>query len=189
MGVTRIPGIGSGLVDFVNNKIARLLGAVITDSAEVENTTTRTAFDQTKTIPKGTLRAGDVVMAVATVEVADNNSTDTLLCELVLEDESGNEVLLAASLATDVADSDKALLIGFATIRSTTTATGFGLGVLDAEAADVAVRPEVNAAATLTVAEDILCQVYATWSVAHADNEANLQDLVLVRFPSEELDS
>lgn len=161
--------------------LVKLLGSVIADSADVENTTTETAFDKTVVFDGALLKVGDVLDFEAVAEVSDNNSTDTLTLRLKISDGS-NTVTIAASLAVDVVDADVGHLKGRLTVRAvgaSGSVAGLGEASLDAPAADVAIAKTIVTPATLDTTGSLTVSVTAEWSVAHADNEVNLQDLVV----------
>lgn len=162
-------------------QLARLLGSVIADSSDVENTDTETAFDQTVAFDGAMLKVGDVLELEAVAEVSDNNSTDTLTLRLKISDGS-NTITVAASLAVDVADSDVGHLRGRLTVRAvgaSGSVAGAGEATLDAPAADVALAKTIVTPSTLDTTGSLTVSVTAKWSAAHADNEVNLQDLVV----------
>jgi len=148
------------------------------DSAQVENTIAETAFDRSKTIDGGELQVGDVIEVVAQVFVEDNNSTDTLTCKLYF----GTEVI-ATTGAVDSADNDICYFHAFVVIRSlgasgTIAATGV---VANGVEGTVTAKPFRLAQATEDLSGDVTIAVKATWSVAHADNECELENLIVIK--------
>lgn len=155
-----------------------LLYAAIADSAEVENTTDETAFDKSKTIDGGELKVGDVLEIIARAYVLDNNSTD----ELTLKLKCGTEVIVSTG-AVDVADGDIGFIHAFVTVRAVgasgkLSASGVvGLGV----EGTVTAKPFRKDEASEDLSGDVAITVTATWSVAHADNEVYLEDLIVIK--------
>ena len=154
-----------------------LLYANLADSAEVENTVTETAFDVSKTIKGAELQVGDVLEVLARAYVVDNNSTDTLELKLYV----GTEVIVTTG-AVDVADADIGYIHAFITVRATgasgsIAASGVvALGV----PGTVTAKPFRKDAATEDISGDVEIAVKATWSVAHADNEVELENLIVI---------
>lgn len=154
-----------------------LLFANLADSAEVENTTTETAFDVSKTIDGTRLLAGDVLEIVARAYVVDQNSTDTLTLRLKV----GTEEIVATA-AVDVADADIGLIHAFVTVRAAgasgkLAASGHqALGV----PGTVACLPFRKDEASEDLSGDVAVTVTAEWSVAHADNEVELENLIVI---------
>ena len=155
---------------------AALLYANIADSAEVENTVTETAFDISKTIDGAKLRVGDVIEILARAYVVDNNSTDTLTLKLY----AGTEEIVTTG-AVDVADADIGFIHAFITVRATGASgslAGGGLVALGVPGT-VTAKPFRKDAATEDISGDVAITVKATWSVAHADNEVELEQLIV----------
>lgn len=156
----------------------RVLYANLADSAEVENTTTETAFDKSKTIDGASLKVGDVLEIIASANVVDNNSTDTLNLKLYV----GTEEVVATG-AVDVADGDVGFIHAFVVVRAVgasgaISATGVhALGV----PGTVTAKPFMKAQATEDISGDVAITVKATWSVAHADNEVELENLIIIK--------
>lgn len=158
----------------------RLVYSNIADSAEVENTTTPTSFDLSKTIDGATLKVGDVLRIKARAYVVDNNSTDTLTLKLFV----GSEEIVTTG-AVDVADGD----IGYIEVDLIVRAAGAGgslaggglvaLGV----PGTVTAKPFRKDAAAEDLSGDVAITVQATWSVAHADNEVELEQLTVEHIP------
>lgn len=155
---------------------AALIYANIADSAEIENTTVETAFDQAKTIDGAKLRVGDVIEVIARAYVVDNNSTDTLNLKLYV----GTEEIVATG-AVDVADADIGYIHAFITVRATGAAgsiAGGGLVALGVPGT-VTAKPFRKDAAAEDLSGDVAIDVKATWSVAHADNEVELEQMIV----------
>lgn len=150
--------------------------AAVASSADVENTITETAFDKSKTIDGAGLKAGDVVHVLAQGRVTDNNSTDTLTIKLYL----GTEEIVTTG-AVDSADGDIWYIDAYIQIRTvgasgTLVATGV---VANGVPGTVTAKPWMKAEATENISGSVAITVKATWSVAHADNEANLDMLIV----------
>ena len=156
---------------------SELIYSNVADSAEVENTTVETAFDKSKTIAGAGLKAGDVLEIMARAFVLDNNATDTLTLKLKV----GTEEIVATP-AVDVADSDVGYIHAFVTVRD--------VGVSGALAASgvvalgvpgtVTAKPFRKDEAAEDLSGDVAITVTATWSVAHADNEVLLENLIVI---------
>ena len=148
----------------------------IVESAEHENTVTAANFDKSFSIPANSLRVGDVLHVRANVTVVDNNSTDTLTLLLTV-----GAVTVAATPAVDVADNDIGFIDAWITVRAI-GATGkivasslVGLGV----SGTVTGKAVALAETTLDTTAANVVAVNADWSVAHADNEASLTNLLV----------
>jgi hypothetical protein len=154
---------------------SRLLHASVATSAQVENTTTETAFDKSKTIDGGMLRVGDVIHCMAKVNVEDNNGTDTLLLKMKL-----GSLVIGATAAIDVADLDVGIIDVYVTVRATgaggqiVSGGQAGLGILTTGT----MRVTGLSPTSLDLSGDVALTVTATWSAAHADNECELEMLV-----------
>jgi len=148
-------------------------------SADHENTTTEAIFDENYTIPANTLAVGDTIKIRAFGTVTDSNSTDTLTCYLRIGGLTGTAI--ATTAAVDVADSDIFVFDSVLTIR-TIGATGTVVGSTsyqDPDAAGTAPKWSTLAETAIDTTADQQVCVSADWSVAHADNEANLDQLVV----------
>ncbi len=156
--------------------IEGLVYSSVEDSASVENTTTETAFETSKTINGADLAVGDVLEVICRVWVEDQNSTDTLTLKLYL----GTEEICTTG-AVDVADNDIGFIHAWITIRSlgasgTIIATAeTALGV----PATVTTTPLRKAQATEDISGTFEIAVKATWSVAHADNECECEQFIV----------
>jgi hypothetical protein len=148
-------------------------------SADHENTTTEAIFDKSYTLPANSLKAGDVIRIRASVLVTDNNSTDTLTLVLRIGGLAGTAI--ATTAAVDVADNDVGYIdadVVVRTIGASGTASGHGVQALGVPGT-VTAKPFHKASFTLdTTATQVIC-VSADWSVASADNEANLENFVI----------
>lgn len=155
---------------------SRLLYANIATSAQVENTTVETAFDKSKTIDGAMLRVGDVLRCRAKVNVEDNNSTDTLLLKMKL-----GTLVIGQTAAIDVADLD----VGFIDVDVVIRAVGAGGNICSGGQAGLGVLQTGTMRVTgivptaIDLSGDVALTVTATWSVAHADNECELEILTM----------
>ena len=150
--------------------------STVADSAEHENTTDAAAFDELVTIPANTLVAGSVLKVRGQVFVVDNNSTDTLTLELRI----GNTVVIATA-AVDVADNDVGYFdcdIVIRTIGASGTFVAMGTQALGVPGT-VTAKPFGKAETAIDTTVDLDIEVWADWSVAHADNEALLRCLTV----------
>lgn len=151
--------------------------ANLADSAEVEDTTDETAFDKSVTLDGPSLKAGDVLEIEALALVNDNNSTDTLNLKLYV----GTQEIVATG-AVDVEDADIGHIRAKVTIREggasgKLAAMGtYALGV----PGTVTAKPFHMAEAAEDLSGSVAIAVKATWSVAHADNEVELEQLVVI---------
>jgi len=154
-----------------------LVNAAIADSTDVENTTTETAFSTgSRTIDGSKLVAGDVIHVVAQARVTDQNSTDTLTVKLYL----GTEEICTTG-AVDSADEDIVLIDAYITVRIA-GASGHlqACGVVaNGVIGTVTAKPFRKADAAENISGDVAIAVKATWSVAHADNEVNLETFII----------
>ena len=154
-----------------------LIDSSIANGTSVENTVTETTASA-KTIKGEFLQVGDVLEVIWQGWVEDNNSTDTLNAKLYL----GTEEIIATG-AVDVADNNIALIHAFITIRATgasgsIAATGhYAAWGAQGTAASL---PFHKAAATEDISGDTELAVKLTWSVAHADNEAESVNFVVI---------
>ena len=153
-----------------------LLHATIASGTDYENATAETVLNGASiTIPPNTLKVGNVIRVMLGVKVTDNNSTDTLLIRIRIGGVAGT--VICATAALDVADGDAAVIFADIVIREI-GATGklaaaalHGIGPLATGTA----RPYIlGDTAVDTTAALELCAT-GTWSVAHADNECNVE--------------
>jgi hypothetical protein len=155
---------------------SRLLFANIATSAQVENTTTETAFDKSKTIDGAMLRAGDVIHCMSKVNVEDNNGADTLTLRMKL-----GSLVIGATAAIDVADLDVGVIDVYVVVR----AVGAGGNIVSGGVAGLGVLTTGTARVTgivptaIDLSGDVAVTVTAQWSAAHADNECELEMLVV----------
>jgi len=158
-----------------------VLYANTADSAEHENTTDAADFDKSYTIPANTLQAGDIIKIRGQVTVNDNNSTDTLTLLLQV----GN-VTIATTGAVDVADGDvgyfEAILV-FRAVGASGKYTAQGVQALGVPGT-VTAKPFFKEETTTDTTAGIEIAINADWSAAHADNEAELTQLVVERSRS-----
>lgn len=156
------------------------LYANVADSAEVENTTTETAFDKSVTLYGQRFRIGDVIKVRAVCRVVDNNSTDTLTLKLYV----GTEEIVSTG-AVDVADGDVGYIDAEIVVRvlgSSGKLSGGGVHALGVPGT-VTAKPFFKSEATEDISGAVPITVKATWSVAHADNEVLLEDLIVRVLP------
>jgi predicted RecA/RadA family phage recombinase len=129
------------------------------------------AHADTLTIPAGTLRTGDMVKILALVKVDDNNSTNTLTCNLRF---GGSAV--ADQAAHDVDDNDIVLLEATVFVvagGASGSVAWFGRGQVQDDGLDA----DNAGTASLDLSGAIVIDVAATWSGAHADNKTTLKGL------------
>ena len=154
---------------------------------EHENSVTETLFATgSYIIPANTLAAGSVIRMRGLVLVTDNNSTDTLTLLVVIGTAPPTtQDTLATSTAVDVADNDIYTFdttIIVRTIGSAGTYVSFTHHTtVDATAGAVLNASTVSAAIDTTVAQTV--GVTADWSVAHADNEAQIEMFTVEILP------
>lgn len=155
-----------------------LIYSNVADSAQVENTTTETAFDKSKTINGAELQVGDVLEVIAQVFVEDNNSTDTLTVKLYV----GTEEIVTTG-AVDSADNDIVYIHAFIVVRAVGASGAIaGTGVVaNGVPGTVTAKPFRKAEASEDLSGDVAITVKATWSVAHADNECELENLIVIK--------
>lgn len=149
-------------------------------SAEVENTTVETAFDVKKTLAGAELSAGDVIRVRGQGTVIDNNSTDTLTVKLYL----GTEEIVTTG-AVDVADGDIFYIDCDIVVRIAGAGghvAGCGVVALGVPGT-VTAKPFAKADAAEDLSGNVDVVLKATWSVAHADNEVQLDNLIVEVLP------
>jgi hypothetical protein len=145
------------------------------------NTTTEAAFDTSFTIPANTLKAGSVIKVRFQGIATSVNSTDTITIKLYIGGITGTAILTGT--ATDATAND--IFTGEATIVIRTIgATGTFVAVASGNIVPAATRVavpdyQITASTTIdtTAAQDIA--VGCDWSVAHADNDAFLDIMVV----------
>lgn len=145
------------------------------------DTTTEAAFDTKYNIPANTLKAGTVIKVRFQGIATSTNSTDTLLIKLYIGGITGTAILTGT--ATNVANDD--IFAGEATIIIRTagasgTLIAHATGNIVPAATRVATSVhQITASTTIdtTAAQEI--SVGADWSVAHADNDAFLDMMVV----------
>lgn len=150
--------------------------AAVAASADVENTTDETAFNKTVVIAAGSLVAGSTIRIRGVVKVTDNNSTDTLTLKLKL-----GSTVLCTTAAVDVADDDVGLVDALVTIRtagSSGTLVSSAMHTLGVPGTATMKSYLLTSTAIDTTAAQTVSMT-ATWSVAHADDECNLEQLVV----------
>ena len=175
---------GSGDGAIITVALLRGAGASyvnLATSAEVENTTDETAFDQSVSLPADTLKKGDKLKIRARANVVDNNASDTLNLKLKL-----GAVEIAATGAVNVADADVGYFDAEVIIREDGAA-----GVLEAAGVTalgvigtVTAKPFAKAPTAIDTTGALAVTVTATWNAAHADNEVELQHLSVEHIPA-----
>jgi hypothetical protein len=153
-----------------------LLYSIIADGTSLENSTVETAM-ATKTIDGGILRVGDVIEVIARVWVEDNNSTDTLTVKLYV----GTEEIVTTG-AVDAADGDIGLIHAFITVRAIGSSGAIGASGIVALGVEgtVTAKPFRKAQASEDLSGDIAIAIKGTWSVAHADNECEAEEFIVI---------
>lgn len=167
--VMRLPQ--RGRLDYVNTS----------DSAEVENVNTETAFNVSKTLDGAALKTGDVLHIVAAGTVVDNNSADTLTIKLYV----GAQEIVATG-AVDVADNDVWYIDAWVVVRDVGASgklAACGVQALGVPGT-VTAKPFSMAEAAEDLSDEVTVQVTATWSAKHADNEVKLDHLIVERIPA-----
>ena len=166
----------------VNGWLGGVVYRNVARSAVHSNTTTEAAFDTKYSIPANTLKAGNVIKVRFQGIATSTNATDTLLIKLYIGGITGTALLTGT--ATDVANDN--IFAGECTIIIRTigaTGTFVSVGTLTnvPAASGTAVHDitEITASTTIdtTAAQEI--SVGADWSVAHADNDAYLDIMVV----------
>lgn len=164
---------------YIGPKQTGLIYSATADSDDVENTTTETAFSNaSKTIDGSTLQVGDVIEVIGQVLCTDSNSTDTLNVKLYV----GTEEIVATG-AVDASDDDILQIHAFITIRSTgASGTLAATGTFSPLAAAGSCTTEAfsKSQATEDISGDVAIAMKATWSVAHADNECECENFVII---------
>lgn len=148
------------------------------DSSEVENTTDETAYDTYATINGADLRVGDVIEVFAQGHVLDQNATDSLNNKLYL----GTEEICATG-AVQAADDQIWTIHAFIVIRAVGASGAVAaMGTFSPAAAAGSCTTEAFAKseASEDLSGSLFCGVKATWSAAHADNEAELENIVVI---------
>jgi hypothetical protein len=161
------------LTDSAAGEAEGLLAAIVADSDNHTNTTTETAFSNgTKTIGGGDLKVGDVFRVRALVNVPSTNATDTLTIKLYFGTEE-----IASTGALDVANDAIAYIDAEIVVRAVGASgavAAAGLTMIGA-AGTQNPKPFRKAQATEDLSGDVAIAVKATWSVAHADNDCDLE--------------
>ena len=154
-----------------------LINAAVADSTDVENTVTETAFSTgSRTIDASKLIAAHCIHVIAQARVTDENSTDTLTVKLYV----GTEEICTTG-AVNSADEDIVYIDAYITVRIA-GASGHlqacGL-VANGVIGTVTAKPFRKADAAEDLSGDVAIAVKATWSVANADNEVNLETYIV----------
>lgn len=148
------------------------VGRIIADSATITNTTDKTYFDQTVTIPVELFTRGKKISILATGRCPSTNSTDTLVITLEV-----GALTVATTATVDVANDDVFIISADVlpdAIGASGTVLAAGQHVLDATGT---VPTPFSLAAALDSSADLVVRCSATWSVAHADNQVALTGL------------
>lgn len=168
-----------------DDAVAGWLGGVVyrnvARSTVHSNTTTEAAFDTKYSIPANTLKAGSVIKVRFQGIATSTNSTDTLTIKLYVGGITGTAILTGT--ATNATNDD--IFTGEATIVIRTIgATGTFVAVASGNIVPAATRVavpvfQITGSTTIdtTAAQEI--SVGADWSVAHADNDAYLDIMVV----------
>jgi hypothetical protein len=146
-------------------------------STSVEDTASETAFDTTKTIDGAILKAGDVLEVIGRVWVEDQNGADTLTVKLYV----GTEEIVTSGAVTH-ADNDIFWIHAFIQIRvagasGTLTAGGVVAGGVPGT---VTAKPFRKAQASEDLSGDVTIQLKGTYSAAHADNESECEQFIVI---------
>lgn len=173
--------VGDFLISYGDGTLCKAASAYLAnnaaDSTAVTNTVAETTFSNgSVTIPKNTLKVGDIVRVRGHVVFPSTNATDTASIKVKI----GSTAIITVP-ATDVANNDVAVFEATLIVRTigaagTVVANGWynigaagtgtsRVGILDSTVLDT------TADATLTVT--------CTWSVANAGNQAILRTLVV----------
>jgi len=154
--------------------------AIVADSTAITNTTTKTYFDKTLSIPLGSLGAGQTLYVKAAVRHTATNGTDTSTVTLEVYDGTASRVLVLSN-AVDVADNDVAIMEGWLTARAAPGAAvdceGGGTAVFDTGTGTEATATSLPDAATLATNLAMTVRASETWSVANAGNSCILTSL------------
>lgn len=139
------------------------------------NSTTETSLAR-KTFAANELSEGKVFRFGAAIRAVDQNSTDTLVPRVRFgsNDAPASNTACAAGAAVDVADDDIAIVDGILEVQSATRAVIYGtISDVDAEGSKL----QSSFFEVLTIAADTVyyLDITGTWSVAHADNEAQAE--------------
>jgi hypothetical protein len=144
----------------------------------ITNTVAETAFNKTCILAANTLKVGDFIHILAHVLCPSTNSTDTLTLKLKI----GTTVLVATA-AVDVANNDIGLIDMVLCVRTVGGAGTFiaigtqGLGT----PGTVTAKPANLASTVIDTTASQTISVTATWSVANAGNQAQLDLLAVNR--------
>ena len=137
--------------------------------------TNATPFDVSYTIPASEIKAGMLIKIRAWGIQVDENSTNTCTITVKL----GTETIVA-SAAVDAVDNDQFLLeadVVVRTVGASGTLVASGKAVNDAAGTLIGVANKAEAVEDMT--SGLAVTVTATWSAAHADNEARLDGLIV----------
>lgn len=148
------------------------------------DTIVKTAI-RTLTIPAHLLRVGTVIGIEFTGSVVDDNGNDTLALSLELKQATPSAIVLGTSAALDATTNDAIRGYATAVITGATTLSGVGHSGQGATAiaAQLAVRVRDS---TVTPGEDMVVSIFGTWSVAHAENIVEIDQLRVTITPPQE---
>jgi hypothetical protein len=144
----------------------------------ITNTITETPFNKTCVLAPNVLKVGDMIHVLAHVLCPSTNSTDTLTLKLKI----GTTVLIATA-AVDVANNDIALIDCMIMVRTVGASGTFiavgtqGLGT----PGTVTAKPFNLASTAIDTTASQMISVTATWSVANAGDQAELDLLSVIR--------
>lgn len=172
---------GDYLISYGDGSLCKAASSFLADvtapSATVTNTVAETTFSNgTVTIPKNSVKAGDMVRIRGQVAIPSTNATDTLTIKIYL-----GATLVATLPALDVANSDIAtfeVTLIFRTVGAAGTVYGFGSYTFGPTATATTKAFTLAQTAVDTTADQAIT-VTATWSVANAGNQAALQALAV----------
>jgi hypothetical protein len=157
---------------------AGLVLAAIAAGTDHENTTDEAVMNGgSYSIPANTLKAGDVFRVRCALKVTDNNSTDTLTTTLRLGTAALTGTAVIATAAVDSADNDVVYFDVDIVIRSIGASGKFAACGVQANGVPgtVTAKPFVLAETAIDTTVANFISVTSDWSVAHADNEVNLE--------------
>lgn len=145
------------------------------------DTTTEALFDTQYSIPANTLKAGSVIKVRFQGIATSTNSTDTLTIKLYIGGLTGTAILTGT--ATNATNDD--IFTGEATITVRTAgASGTMVAIASGNIVPAATRVavpvfQITGSTTLDTTAAQVIGVGADWSVAHADNDAYLDIMVV----------
>lgn len=164
---------------------AGLLIATVAAGADHENTITEAVMaGGSMAIPANTLKAGDVLRVRAALKVTDNNSTDTLTTVLRFGAAALTGTAVVTTAAVDSADNDVVYFDADIVIREIGASGKFAACGVQANGVPgtVTAKPFVLAETAIDTTVENFISVTSDWSVAHADNEVNLEVFTVSRL-------